>query len=239
VTTFLSAEWRDLVMLNYEVDASWLHPLVPRGTELDLWEGQAVVSLVGFRFVHTRLMGWRIPWHEHFDEVNLRFYVRRQIGGETRRAVVFIRELVPRAAIAWTARLWYNEPYRAVPMRHRVDTLGHERRLRYEWRDRGAWLGVSATTVGPPTALVTGSEAEFITEHYWGYTRQRDGGTIEYQVQHPSWRVWPATSAGCLGDLSATYGARFADAMASAPRSAFVAEGSPVAVGHPRRLAIP
>ncbi len=236
LTVFLRAEWRDLVMLNYEVDPALLQPLVPRGTALDLWEGRALVSVVGFRFVSTRVLGLRIPLHEHFDEVNLRFYVRRRVGAEVRRAVVFIRELVPRRAIAWTARLLYNEPYRALPMRHSIQSVGHERRLRYEWNERGDWIGVQATTVGPGAALIGGSEAEFITEHYWGYTSQRDGGTVEYQVQHPSWLVWTASSASCIGDLTLTYGASFAPTFERGPRSAFVAEGSPVTVGRPRRL---
>jgi uncharacterized protein YqjF (DUF2071 family) len=223
-------------MLNYEVDPALLRPLVPPGTELDLWEGQALVSIVGFRFVATRVLGLRIPLHENFEEVNLRFYVRWRTGAEIRRAVVFIRELVPRAAIAWTAKLCYNEPYRALPMRHAIRTVGHERQLRYEWCERGDWIGVQASTVGSPAALIPGSEAEFITEHYWGYTKQRDGGTVEYQVQHPSWRVWTASSASCLGDLKATYGESFAQTLGRNPKSAFVAEGSPVAVGLPRRL---
>jgi uncharacterized protein YqjF (DUF2071 family) len=223
-------------MLNYPVEPAILRPLVPRGTELDLWQEQALVSVVGFRFVSTRVLGIRFPGHEDFEEVNLRFYVRRRVGDEIRRAVVFIRELVPRPAIAWTARLWYNEPYRALPMRHAIQIAGSERRLHYEWRERGGWIGIHATTIGPPTALVRGSEAEFITEHYWGYTRQRDGGTIEYQVQHPSWRVWESPSATCTGDHWVTYGEPFARALVGAPQSAFVAEGSPVTVGHPRRL---
>ncbi len=223
-------------MLNHEVDPALLRPLVPRGTELDLWQKQAVVSVVGFRFVATRVLGMRIPGHENFEEVNLRFYVRRRVGTALRRAVVFIRELVPRPMIAWTARLRYNEPYRALPMRHTIQTTGDERRLSYEWRERGEWIGIQAATVGSASALVAGSEAEFITEHYWGYTRQRDGGTVEYQVQHPPWLVWAASSVSCVGDLTATYGAPFARALGGTPRSAFVAEGSPVTVGRPRRL---
>jgi uncharacterized protein YqjF (DUF2071 family) len=236
VKPFLTAEWRDLVMLNYSVEPGILRPLVPRGTKLDLWQDRALVSVVGFRFVSTRVLGLRFPGHESFEEVNLRFYVRRRVGHEVRRAVVFIRELVPRFAIAWTARAWYNEPYRALPMRHRISDAEGERRLSYEWCEHGAWAGIQASTVGPPVAPVPGSEAEFITEHYWGYTSQRNGGTVEYQVQHAPWRVWEARSARCAGDLTRTYGATFADAFADAPLSAFVAEGSAVTVFRPRHL---
>ena len=110
---FLTASWTDLVILNYEVPPAVVLPLVPRGTELDIWQGQALVSLVGFLFTDTRVRGLAIPWHRHFEEVNLRFYVRRRVASAPdRRAVVFVRELVPRYAIAAIARFLYNEPYR-------------------------------------------------------------------------------------------------------------------------------
>lgn len=235
---FLTAQWRDLLILNFVVDPRLLAPHVPAGTVLDLWQGEAIVSVVGFRFVDTRLLGLPLPGHRNFEEVNLRFYVRRHEPAGVRRAVVFIRELVPRRAIAWVARAWYNEPYRSLRMRHTVSAHGAERTVRYEWREGRVWSGLAARTVGAASALVPGSEAEFITEHYWGYTRQRDGGTVEYQVAHPSWRVWAAHDATLSGDIAATYGAAFAPALADVPRSAFVAEGSPITVSRPRRLSL-
>lgn len=233
---FLTARWLDLLMLNYAVDPALLAPLVPAGTTLDLWDGAAIASLVGFRFVDTRVLGVPIPGHRDFDEVNLRFYVQRREGNELRRGVVFVRELVPRAAIAWVARTLYNEPYRALPMRHRHSVSGSSRSLSYEWRESNDWIGISASTDGPAAALVRGSEAEFITEHYWGYTRQRDGGTIEYRVAHPAWSVWSATEPRVLGSLERTYGPQFSAALEGAPRSAFVAVGSEITVHRGRRL---
>jgi uncharacterized protein YqjF (DUF2071 family) len=233
---FLTAEWRDLVIANYAVTPDLLTPLVPRGTTLDLWEGQALVSLVGFRFVGTRVLGVGVPGHRDFEEVNLRFYVRRRAGTEVRRAVVFVRELVPRRAIAWTARALYNEPYRALPMRHDIQARDRSRTVTYEWRERGGWCSLAAETRGPPQDLRTGSKAEFITEHFWGYTRQRDGGTIEYRVTHPRWQVWEAPVVHVAGDLRSTYGDAFATAMHGPPEDAFVAVGSPVTVFRPMRL---
>ena len=235
--TFLTAEWRDLLMVNYAVDPALLLPRVPRGTTLDLWKGEALVSVVGFRFVDTRLLGVPVPWHRTFEEVNLRFYVRRTTPAGVRRAVVFVSELVPRRAIAWTARLAYNEPYTALPMRHAITDDGAARHLRYEWRPSGQWTHLAARTRGAPQPLVAGSDEEFITEHYWGYTPQRDGGTVEYRVEHPRWRVWSAESVELEGNIAGTYGRDFAAAVAGSPRSAFVAEGSAVAVYRPCRIA--
>ncbi|MCC7055241.1 MAG: DUF2071 domain-containing protein [Gemmatimonadaceae bacterium] len=233
---FLTAQWRDLLMVNYAVDPALLLPHVPRGTTLDPWRGDALVSVVGFRFVDTRLLGVPVPFHRTFDEVNLRFYVRRETPTGVRRAVVFVSELVPRRAIAWTARLAYNEPYRALPMRHAITGGDGSRQLRYEWRVGPRWTHVAARTRGPCAPLEPGSDAEFITEHYWGYTRQRDGGTVEYQVAHAPWRVWAADSVELAGDLTGTYGPEFAAVLSGTPHSAFVAEGSPVTVFRPVRL---
>jgi uncharacterized protein len=237
---FLSAEWRYLVMLNFDVDPGILEPLVPAGTTLDRWQGRALVSLVGFRFTDTRVLGAAIPFHRAFDEVNLRFYVRRDApSGEVRRGVVFVRELVPRLAIALTARWAYNEPYRAVPMRSTapgapVDEPG---RITYEWRTGGRWQGLAATAVGTPVVPERTSEATFITEHYWGYTRQREGSTREYEVAHPRWRVWAASDPVLDTDVAELYGAPFAPALSVPPVSAFIGEGSPVLVYAPRWLA--
>jgi hypothetical protein len=235
---FLTARWEHLLLLNYSVDPVLLLPLVPAGTELDQWQGRTLMSLVGFRFLDTRLLGIPIPGHRDFDEVNLRFYVRRRgPDGRWRRAVVFVRELVPRWAIATVARVVYNEPYLAVPMTHHVAIdarVGGE--VRYGWRFRGAEYKMAGTVAGPARPLVQDSEAEFITEHYWGYTRQRDGGTLEYQVEHPPWAVWAATAAHFTDPADALYGADLGAALAGPPDSAFVAVGSAVAVHQGVRL---
>lgn len=239
---FLTAEWRDLVMLSYEVDPELLAGLVPAGTELDRWQGRALVSIVGFRFLRTRLLGIPIPFHRDFEELNLRFYVRRadpESPDGHRRGVVFVREIVPRRAIAWVARTVYHENYVALPMRHAIADEGdaRDRRVRYEWRQRGRWSRLEVVATGalelpPPTA-----EATFVTEHYWGYARQPDGGTLEYRVEHPRWRVRAGRDATLDGDLEALYGPRFAAVLAGAPTSAFVAEGSPVVVRRALRCA--
>src|SRR5580700_8862590 len=114
---FLSAEWRDLVMLNYEVDGTLLTGFIPPGTVLDSFHGRTYVSLVGFQFLRTKLFGLLpVPFHTDFDEVNLRFYVRRKEGQEERRGVVFIAEIVPKRAIAQLARFAYGENYVSLPM---------------------------------------------------------------------------------------------------------------------------
>ena len=229
---FLRAQWRSLAMVSYEVAPDVLLPFVPAGTELDRFDGRCFVSLVGFLFLDVRVLGLAIPLHTRFEEVNLRFYVRRSAGGESRRGVVFVRELVPLPAVALVARLVYGERYSALPMRHTTgDAL-----VAYEWRRRGRWEHLRVVPAGDWAAPAAGSEEEFITEHHWGYAATRRG-TVEYQVAHPRWRVSRARSVQVECDAAALYGPRFAGVLADRPSSAFVADGSPVEVLPGRRLA--
>jgi uncharacterized protein YqjF (DUF2071 family) len=224
---FLSAEWRNLLMLNYVIDADVLQPLVPNGTELDLWEGQAFGSVVGFRFLNTKVRGLPIPFHRNFDEVNLRFYVKRKHAGEWRKGVAFIKEIVPRRAIAFVARWIYNENYVRYPMRSSVQIPGT---VRYEWKRCGVWEKLEAHAVGEPFLPSSDSKESFITEHYWGYAGQRDGSTVEYGVEHPPWRVWKCEAPRLTSDVTVLYGSKFAQYFSRPAESAFVAEGSPVVV---------
>jgi uncharacterized protein YqjF (DUF2071 family) len=235
---FLSAEWRDLAMLNYEFDPRLVQGYVPRGTEVDSFGGKVLVSLVGFRFLRTKLFGvLPFPFHANFDEVNLRFYVRRRDSdGEERRGVVFIKEIVPKRAVAQLARLAYGENYSRYQMRHRVSAAGAAKSAEYEWRLRTSWAKLHAEAEGEPAYPGDGSIEQFITEHYWGYSAQRDGSTVEYHVTHPQWRVWRSARAGFEGDAAETYGSAFAEVLERSPDSAFIADGSPVVVHAGRRI---
>jgi uncharacterized protein len=230
-TIFLTAEWRYLAMLNYEVDPAILSLFVPQGTELDFWNGKAFVSLVGFLFEKTRVCGIPIPFHRNFEEVNLRFYVRRKVDDGWRRGVVFIKELVPRTAIAFVARKFYNENYLTVPMSHQIKKSREEvKTVSYFWRISGDENYIKFNTRGGAQLLIEGSEQEFITEHYWGYTTQRDGSTLEYRVEHACWRVWETAAAKLHCDAAKLYGEKFRDSLSRPPSSAFLADGSEVKV---------
>ena len=255
---FLSARWQLLAMLNWEVEPALLAPHVPPAVELDFHEGRTFVSLVGFLFLDTRVLGFSIPGHANFEEVNLRFYVRRQVAGEVRRGVAFIKEIVPRWAIAQTARVCYNEPYVALPMRHEVTgpaatlkaaTSGRKEqepgvrsqepagRIAYRWFHQNRWNSLDLDYRGERTPLAAGSHEEFIAEHYWGYCGQRRGGCVEYVVAHPPWSIWPATEAQLdCRSAPALYGDALADVLSRPPSTAFLADGSPVAVMRPTRI---
>jgi uncharacterized protein YqjF (DUF2071 family) len=230
-TEFLTAEWKHLAMLNYAIEPSILAPFVPAGTELDTWNGTHYVSIVGFLFANTRVSGYAIPFHRTFEEVNLRFYVRRKTDGGWKRGVVFIKEIVPRSMIAMVAQHLYNEPYIGLPMSHGFETInGALQSVRYNWRFDGRQNSLAVVVRGGLQLLMAGSEAEYITEHYWGYNRQRDGSTLEYQVEHPRWRYYDVAEASLQCDVGGLYGTLFQASMSRTPVSVFLAEGSAVTV---------
>jgi len=223
---FLTAEWRWLAMLNYEVPSAALLPFAPAGTELDSFNGITYASVVGFLFLDTRVLGWAVPFHRDFEEVNLRFYVRRKGPDGWRRGVVFIKEMVPRRAIATVARALYGENYVRLAMRHRVELPA----VSYEWRVGGRWSGLSVRACGEAAVPAEGTTEQFITEHYWGYTKQRRGPALEYSVKHPAWRVWQVAEANLNCEEELLYGPAFAEVLSKPPRSAFLAEGSAIEV---------
>lgn len=230
---FLTAEWRDLAIVNFEADPGVLERFVPSGTRLSLWQGRCFVSVVAFRFLNTRILGAPVPFHRDFEELNLRFYVSRTVAGELRRGVVFVKEIVPKRVVSWVARAVYNENYHTLPMRHEVGSGS----ARYEWRTNGHWGNLAVEACGPASVPELDSKESFIAEHHWGYVVQRDGGTVEYRVERPRWRVAPATVVSWDLDARSMYGNFLAASLERGPASAFLAEGSPVSVGRSRRLA--
>ena len=224
-------------MAQYVVAPATLAPWLPAGLELDLYEGQCYVSLVGFLFDNTRLKGLRIPFHTRFEEINLRFYVKRvEADGTQKRGVVFVREFVPRAAISIIANTLYEEPYATLPTRCSISKTPQALSVRYDWRHRKVWqsLAVEASPFAQP--IEAGSEEEFITEHYWGYTKRRDGSTSAYEVRHPRWEVYPVLNYEIVADFAALYGPAFAGLNGRKPASILLAEGSEVSVHSGVRL---
>jgi uncharacterized protein YqjF (DUF2071 family) len=252
MSTFLTAEWRKLIMAQYAIDPDLLAPYLPGGLELDLYGPQQTcfVSLVGFLFTRVRLLGLPIPFHTSFEEVNLRFYVKRprvpgQPDGYHRRGVVFIREIVPKPAITFIARALYGEAYRTAATRHLWRSTPTELDISYSWqlphprsasyKKHNKWQHLSAQASPTPQDIAAGSLEEFITEHYWGYTAhtgliQRRGATGEYGVAHPRWQHYPIHTAHVQADFGALYGAKFAPLTERQPDHILLAEGSRIAI---------
>jgi uncharacterized protein YqjF (DUF2071 family) len=231
VSSLITADWRDLVMLSFEIDPLLLVPLVPAGTSLDFHDGRTLVTVTGFRFLNARIAGVPVPLHQDFEQVTFRFYVWRQAGSEIRRGAVFITEIVPGVTMTIGARLFYNERCLAAPMRHEVID-GEQGWAAYEWHKGGRWHRLSATRNGPARPAAPPSIESFIKDRPWGYTRQRDGSTIEVHAAHPAWDVWPVVDARLDCDIPNVFGPQFTTALSRPPVSAFIAVGS-AATLHP------
>lgn len=213
-------------MANYEVAPELLEDLVPKGTTLDFHEGKLFVSLVGFMFLDTRILGIPIPFHINFEEVNLRFYVKRETDSEIRRGVCFVKEIVPRYAIATVARVLYGEPYECWRMSHTKT----EKEVGYGWQKGDSVNNIKVEIDQDLGVPADGSHGEFIIEHYWGYTKRGANRTDEYKVEHPKWELFSVKNEEINVDFGRTYGDEFAFLSDAKPFSILLAKGSPIAV---------
>lgn len=228
--SFLKAEWRKLAIINYTINSEILEPYIPKGTELDLWEDKCYISLVGFMFKNTKLLGIKIPFHVNFEEVNLRFYVKRKEGDKWKRGVVFIKEIVPKPALTFVANTIYKEHYETLPMLHNWSDTNHSRHVEYKWKVKNHWQTFSIQADSSIMGIPTNSETEFITEHYWGYAKINNNTTNEYEVTHPRWSHYPVQSYHIDVDYGLTYGKPFDFLNHLKPKSVMLAEGSEITV---------
>ncbi|KQS32531.1 hypothetical protein ASG14_15945 [Pedobacter sp. Leaf194] len=226
---FLTAEWRKLALAQYQVDKNILSKYLPPHTELDDWQGKYYVSLVGFMFIDVKLRGFNIPFHTDFEEVNLRFYVKFKDGDEWKRGVVFIKEIVPLPAITFVANTIYKENYQTLPMKHVWIEQEHQLEVNYLWKNK-SWHKFSVTAASKAEEIAVGSEEEFITEHYWGYTEIGPGKTSEYGVEHPRWQVYSVKDYTIEVEFGTNYGEDFAFLNHTKPDSVMLAEGSEIRV---------
>lgn len=233
--TFLTAEWRKLVMANYALDKKILLPYLPQKTELDLWNDTCYISLVGFRFQDVKLRGLSIPMHTNFEEVNLRFYVHYKSSEGWKRGVVFISEIVPRRAITFVANTIYGEKYETMPMAYSWTENDDALTVSYKWKKKD-WNGLEVTTSINSFVIDEGSEAAFITEHYWGYAKLKNDQTNEYEVAHPRWEVYQTKNYQIDVDFENIYGNNFQFLQHQKPISVFLAEGSAVSIKAGRKI---
>ncbi|MCC5921369.1 MAG: DUF2071 domain-containing protein [Cyclobacteriaceae bacterium] len=232
--SFLTAEWRKLAFANYIIDPKVLNPYLPYGTALDLYEGKCFISLVGLLFEETRLLGFKIPFHVNFEELNLRFYVKRYEDNQWKKGVVFIKEIVPKAAITFVANTLYNEKYETLPMQYLEEQKENSKVITYKWFKSGIENSLSLTSQEKSEAIISGSENEFIAERYWGYANKGETSTTEYEVKHDPWKIYPVSEVAVKNDFALVYGRDFAFMNELKPHSALLAEGSAISIENKR-----
>lgn len=228
--TFLSARWENLIMANYSVDPELLKPYLPHGVEIDLYNNKTYVSLVGFMFKRTSLFKIPIPLLGTFEEINLRFYVKRVEGDNVKRGVVFINETVPFKLVAWLANKLYKEHYIAIPTKNSIIHTDEFKNIKYEWKINKQWNHLFVKATKEAGQMLSGSVEEFIFEHYYGYTRVNNHQSQEYQVNHPRWQVNKVIDYSIQCDFESMYGKDFSFLNDRVPESVIIAEGSAVTV---------
>jgi len=227
---FLTAKWKNLIMANYEINPALLNEFVPYKTELDLFNSKCYVSLVGFMFLKTKVLGISFPFHKNFEEVNLRFYVKYKDGDETKRGVTFIKEIVPKPMIKLIANTFYSEKYESMKMKNELIENSNGMRVSYSWLFHNNWNFIKADVNKEAFTAKENSEEEFITEHYWGYTKVSGNETSEYEVQHPKWLMHNVNDYEINCDFGKLYGEKFSFLNNTKPLSVFLAEGSEISV---------
>lgn len=233
---FLKAEWKNLALFNYEIDAAILEKYLPAGTQIDIWNNKCYVSLVGFMFKNTKVLGLKVPFHTNFEEVNLRFYVKRFENGEWKRGVVFTKEIVPKKAITFIANTLYQEHYETQKMKHQIIENKNTNTFIYQWKKDKEWNTIEIETKKDLSKIEIDSEAEFITEHYFGYTKINEETTFEYEVQHPRWEQFEVLNHRIDVDFEKNYGTDFGFLQTQKPTSIFLAEGSKITVKNKRKI---
>ena len=233
---FLTAHWKNLALINYEIQPELLIKYLPKGTELDYYNNTCYVSLVGFLFQDTKLLGMKIPFHVNFEEVNLRFYVKRFENGEWKRGVVFIKEIVPKVALTIVANTFYKEHYQTLPMQHKITTTGEETKYKYQWKSKNKWNSIALKAKNQFLPINENTEADFICEHYFGYTKHNEKITYEYEVQHPKWEQFEVIETNIDVDFKNLYGEAFSFLKNCEPKSVLLAKGSEVSVLNKRKI---
>lgn len=228
--SFLTAQWRRLAFANYKIDPEILKPYVPYKTELDSFGGNTYVSLVGFLFKDVRIKGIKVPYHINFEEINLRFYVRYLDGKQWKRGVVFIKETVPKPAITFVANTLYKEHYETSPMRFLWNDTAEILKTEYALKKNKKWHSIKVESDSGTFKIAPGSEEEFITEHYWGYSRQNKNKTVEYEVTHPKWELHPVKDYEIDFDFGAVHGSDFKFLNHEKPSTVFLATGSKITI---------
>lgn len=228
---FLKANWENIIMANYEIDPEILIPFLPKGVELDLYNGKCYISFVGFMFKNTKLFNVPIPFFGNFEEINLRFYVKRtEENNITKRGVVFINETIPYPIVAWVANKLYNEHYTVVPTKHEIITEKSSKKIKFEWLLNNKWNSIAVTSSNTSEKMTRNSLESFIYEHYYGYTKTAGNKTEEYKLQHPSWNISEVMDYKIECDFVAMYGKSFSVLNQKEPETVFIADGSAVGI---------
>lgn len=230
MSNFLTAKWENIIMVNYAIDPNILQNYIPKGVEIDTFNGKNYVSLVGFMFKNTSIFNIPIPLLGTFEEINLRFYVKRTVNGKIRKGVVFINETVPYKIVALLANFLYKEHYISIPTKSNIQEYSDYKNVKFEWKKDNHWNSISLKANIQAQKIEVNTIEEFIYEHYFGYTKVDNETTLEYEILHPSWQTNTVLEAKIQCNFASMYGNDFEVLSYMNPENVMIAKGSNIAV---------
>jgi uncharacterized protein YqjF (DUF2071 family) len=227
---FLRANWLRMASANYEVDPVILKKYLPFGTELEAHNGKHYVSLVAFRYCQTRLLNVPIPFHRMFEEINLRFYVKREVQpGVWRSEVAFTKLFFPKTALTLVAKYVYKENYETVKMLHEWKEDDKHLITNYGLKN-GDWHNFDLVTSKEAVPVLPGSDDEFFLKHYWGTSQINSDSCTLYKIEHPEWQKHVVMDSEINFDFGSIFGEEFAHLTHTEPDSIQLFDGSEVIV---------
>lgn len=227
---FLEAKWQRLLSANYVIDPDILTPHIPEGTRLELYNDKCYVSLVAFRYADTKLMKVRVPFHQMFEEINLRFYVMREVTPNVWRSeVAFTKLFFPKRTLTMVAKRIYKENYETYNMMHQWEEDDQHFHTSYGL-NKGKWHQFGVTSEKERQVILLDSPEYFFSKHYWGTSQINDRSSTIYEIEHPEWSTFKTVKTDISFDFGLVFGSEFHALSDTEPESVHLFDGSQVTV---------
>ena len=236
----MRARFSELVALNFSIDPAILQPLVPRGLELDFFKDETYVSLIAMMLRDVRVFGFPIHIASGFEEINLRFYVRRRVGDSYRKGACFLKDYVSGAAAAWVLGRIFKAEFGRLKLKHKNSGFDPKEEnaipeVDYQWKVDDHMNRVRVKAREKVQRMGADTKVGFILNHNNEYSC-RNGKTLEYAMARPQWVVWNAAQANFTCDVRKLFGPEFEKPLSRRPASVFVTSGSEVVIYKPTEV---
>jgi uncharacterized protein len=185
----MTQTWHDLLFAHWPVSTELLASTLPKGFELDTFDGRAWLGIVPFRMSNVAPR-WvpALPWFSEFPELNVRTYVRVR----NKPGVYFFSLDAGNALAVQTARRLLNLPYFSADMVASVDSHGVSYRSRRRPPADDAQLEASYRPLGPVFQARPGTLEYFLTERYCLYGMFHTYRAYRLEIHHPPWPLQTA-----------------------------------------------
>lgn len=174
--------WRHLLFLHWRVDPEQMQHLLPKGLEVDTFDGSAWIGLVPFQMDQVRFFSLpKIPTTSTFFECNVRTYVLQDgIPG----VWFFSLDAASRLAVLGGRNLWkLNYIHAKFDVSIEGDRVDYTLARHDGTRSRIHWTAGSELPKSEPGGL-----RHFLTERYYLYASQA-GKIWRGPIWHEPWRL--------------------------------------------------